>query len=90
MAREGDTLIVGGGFIDVDPSRPCSLGQSSAFAVNVIEPGPNPAPAPARLTMFPRPRASVKHVPGLILAHRMILDTPRRLVTVCDNVSGPV
>ena len=45
MAREGDTLIVGGGFIDVDPSRPCSLGQSSAFAINVIEPGPGPTPA---------------------------------------------
>jgi hypothetical protein len=46
IAREGDTLIVGGGFIDVDPSSPCSLGQSSAFAINVIRPGPDPAPAP--------------------------------------------
>jgi len=44
IAREGDTLTVVGGLIDVDPSRPCSLGQSSAFAINVIEPQPDPAP----------------------------------------------
>jgi hypothetical protein len=44
IAQEGDTLTVGGGLIDVDHSMPCSLGQSSAFAIAVIEHQPDPAP----------------------------------------------
>jgi hypothetical protein len=44
IARDGDTLTVGGGLIHVDPASPCSLEQSSAFAISIIEPRPDPAP----------------------------------------------
>jgi hypothetical protein len=44
IAREGDTLTVGGGLIDVDPASPCSLERSSAFAIGIIELRPDPAP----------------------------------------------
>jgi hypothetical protein len=45
IAREGDTLTVGGGLIDVDPASPCSLQRSSAFAISsIIEPRLDPAP----------------------------------------------
>jgi hypothetical protein len=44
IAREGDALTVGGGLIDVDRASPCSLEQSSAFAISIIEPRPDPAP----------------------------------------------
>jgi hypothetical protein len=36
VARGGDMLVVGGGGVPVDPSRPCSLGQPSAFFIQVI------------------------------------------------------
>ena len=44
IAREGDTLTIGGGLIDVDPASPCSLERSSAFAIGIIELRPDPAP----------------------------------------------
>ncbi len=33
VARGGDHLTAGGGFLPVDPARPCMLGQDRAFHV---------------------------------------------------------
>jgi hypothetical protein len=36
VARTGDLLEVGGGHVPVDPTQPCMMGRSSAFAVQSI------------------------------------------------------